>query len=166
MTEEHATSKLGKPVAAVTVLADAKLLPAVVDFVRKVADQLGLRGKAAEHLDRVVETICRNVIDHAFGPDEEGRYDVYLFRQPGQVVIAVEDQGLPFDYASLQDGSDTALQDMLHRSFADEVNFVNLGHRGNRVELVKHLPHADVLRFVPGRAGVRPSQSVRHRLRL
>jgi serine/threonine-protein kinase RsbW len=143
MTEEHGMSKLDKPVAAVTVLADAELLPAVVDFVRRTANQLGLRGKAAEHLDRAVETVCRNVIDHAFEPDEEGRYDVYVLRRPGQVVTAVEDRGLPFDYAPLQDGSDTALPDMLHRSFADEIRFVNLGRRGNRVELVKHLPYAD-----------------------
>jgi anti-sigma regulatory factor (Ser/Thr protein kinase) len=144
MTDDPVTSKLDKQVAAVTVLADAELLPAVVDFVKRTANQLGLRGKAAEHLGRVVETICRNVIDHVFGPDEEGRYDVYVFRQPGQVVIAIEDQGLPSDYVSLQDGSGTGLPDTLHRSFADEIRFVNLGRRGNRVELVKHLPHADV----------------------
>lgn len=144
MTDENGTSKLDKSVAAVTVLADAELLPAVVDFVRRAAKKLGLRDKAAEHLDRAVETVCRNVIDHAFESDEEGRYDVHVLRRPGQVVIAVEDRGLPFDYAPLQDGSDTALPDILHQSFADEIRFVNLGRRGNRVELVKHLPHADV----------------------
>ncbi|MDQ3833234.1 MAG: ATP-binding protein [Actinomycetota bacterium] len=144
MRDEHETSKLDKPVAAVTVLADVELLPAVVDFVRRTANQLGLRDKAAEHLDQAVGTVCRNVIDHAFESDEEGRYDVYVLRRPGQVVIAIEDRGLPFDYAPLQDASDTALPDMLHRSFADEVRFVNLGPCGNRVELIKHLPHADV----------------------
>ena len=143
MTDEHEMSKLDKSVAAVTVLADAELLPAVVDFVRRAANQLGLRDKAAEHLDRAVGTVCRNVIDHAFEPDEEGQYAVHVLRQPGQVVIAVEDQGLPFDYVPLQ-GGDKALPDMLHRSFADEIRFVNLGRRGNRVELVKHLPHPDV----------------------
>src|SRR5919202_4172283 len=144
MTDEHETSKLDKPVAAVTVLADVELLPAVVDFVKRTANQLGLRDKAAEHLDQAVGTVCHNVIDHAFESDEEGRYDVYVLRRPGQVVIAIEDRGLPFDYAPLQDASDTALPDMLHRSFADEVRFVNLGPCGNRVELIKHLPHADV----------------------
>jgi anti-sigma regulatory factor (Ser/Thr protein kinase) len=144
MTDEHETSKLDKSVATVTVLADGELLPAVVDFVRKVANQLGLRDEAAEHLDQAVGTVCRNVIDHAFEPDEEGRYDVCVLRRPGQVVIAIEDRGLPLDYVPLQDTSDTALPDMLHRSFADEIRFVNLGRRGNRVELVKHLPHADV----------------------
>ncbi len=143
MTDKRETSNLEKTVASVTVLADPAFLPLVVGFVRSTAHQLGLRGKAAEHLDRAVERVCRNVIDRAFEPDEEGRYDVYVLRRPGQVVIAVEDQGLPFDYVPLQDGSDTALPDMLHRSFADEIRFVNLGRRGNRVELVKHLPHAD-----------------------
>src|SRR5918997_537145 len=144
MTDEHGASKLDKSVAAVTALADAELLPAVVAFVRRVASQAGLRDRAAEHLDRAVETVCHNVIEHAFEPDEEGRYDIHVLRRPGQVVIAVEDRGLPLDYVPLQDGSDTALPDMLHRSFADEIRFVNLGRRGNRVELVKHLPHADV----------------------
>src|SRR5215216_1776630 len=144
MTAEHVTSNLDRPVASVTVLADAELLPAVVDFVRRTANQLGLRGKAAEHLDLAVERVCRNVIDRAFEPEEVERYDVYVLRRPGQVIIAVEDRGLPFDYVPLQEGSDTALPDMLHRSFADEIRFVNLGRRGNRVELVKHLPHADV----------------------
>ena len=91
MTDEHEMSKLDKSVAAVTVLADAELLPAVVDFVRRAANQLGLRDKAAEHLDWAVGTVCRNVIDRAFEPDEEGQYAVNVLRQPGQVVIAVED---------------------------------------------------------------------------
>src|SRR5919202_2633962 len=117
MTDEHEMSKLDKSVAAVTVLADAELLPAVVDFVSRAANQLGLRDKAAEHLDQAVGTVCRNVIEHGFEPGEEGRYDVYVLRRPGQVVIAIEDRGLPFDYACFQDGSDTVLPEMLHRSF-------------------------------------------------
>src|SRR5918998_6633721 len=144
MTDNRETSKLEKTVASVTVLADATLLPAVVDFVKRTTHQLELNDTDAEHLGQAVETVCRNVIDRAYEPEEEGQYDVYVLRRPGQVVTAVEDRGLPFDYAPLQDGSDTALPDMLHRSFADEIRFVNLGRRGNRVELVKHLPRADV----------------------
>ncbi len=36
------------------------------------------------------------------------------------------------------------MPDILDQSFVDEICFVNLGRRGNRVELVKHLPYADV----------------------
>ena len=144
MTDKRGTAKLEKIVASVTVLASAALLPAVVDFVKRAAHQLGLNDTDAEHLGWAVETVCRNVIDRAYEPEEEGRYDVYVLRRPGQVVIAVEDRGLPFDFAPLQTGNETALSDTLHRSFADEIRFINLGRRGNRVELIEHLPHADV----------------------
>ena len=149
MTDDHRTQEPERPVARVTVTTGAELLPAVVDFVRQVSHRLGLGDKATEQLDLAVETVCRNVIEHAFDPDEEGQYDVEILRRPGQVVITVEDHGLPFDYARLQDGGDTVLPEMLHHSFADEVCFINLGRGGNRVELIKHLPHDDVRDHLP-----------------
>src|SRR5918994_478335 len=138
-----------RSVARVTVTTDAELLPVVVDFVRRVARQLWLRDRAAERLDHAVETVCRNVIEHAFEANEEGRYDVEVLRRPARIVIAVEDRGLPFDYAPLRDTENTALPEMLHHSFADEVRFINLGRGGNRVELIKHLPHGDVREELP-----------------
>jgi serine/threonine-protein kinase RsbW len=149
VTDDHRAQKPERPVARVTVTTGAELLPAVVDFVRQVSHRLGLGDKATEQLDLAVETVCRNVIEHAFDPDEEGQYDVEILRRPGQVVITVEDHGLPFDYARLQDGGDTVLPEMLHHSFADEVCFINLGRGGNRVELIKHLPHDDVRDHLP-----------------
>jgi serine/threonine-protein kinase RsbW len=143
MTDKNEAPKLEEPVVRVTVSTDPEFLPPVVDFVRQTAHRLGLRDEAAEHLDRVVEVVCRNVIEQAFEPDDDGRYDVLVFRRPGQIVVAVEDQGLPFDYECFRDGQ-SVLSEMVHRSFADEVRFVNLGRGGNRVELVKDLPHADV----------------------
>src|ERR687889_1826458 len=74
--------------------------------------------------------------------------DVDVLRRPGRVVVAVEDQGLPFDYGSLQDDKDRTALEVLHRSF-DETRFINLGRRGNRVELLKHLPHTDVRDHLP-----------------
>jgi serine/threonine-protein kinase RsbW len=144
-TDDRGTPEPERPVARVTVATDAELLPAVVDFVRQAARQLGLRDKGAGQLVRAVETVCRNVIEHAFDPDQEGgQYDVEILRRPGRVVIAVEDRGLPFDYARLRGGRDTALPEMLHHPFADEIRFINLGRGGNRVELIKHLSRADV----------------------
>jgi anti-sigma regulatory factor (Ser/Thr protein kinase) len=142
--EVFETTKAEKLVARVTVPADAAFLPSVTDFLRQMVHRLGLLDEDAERLDRVVEVVCRNVIEHAFEPDEDGWYDAYAVRRPGQVVIAIEDRGLPFDYACFRDGSDRALPDMLRQSFADETRFINLGRRGNRVELIKYLPYADV----------------------
>src|SRR5215210_6439775 len=147
MDETRALSE--EQIARVTVRADANFLTPLASFVEHTAEKLGLGGKDAGHLKRAMETVCQNVIDNAFGPDDDGRYDVHVLRRPGKLVLAVEDQGLPFDYTPLQDDGDQNLAQMLHRSFADEVRFVNLGRRGNRVELVKHLPHADVRERLP-----------------
>jgi serine/threonine-protein kinase RsbW len=149
MTDEHKTTRLEESVARVTVSADIGFLPPVIDFVRQTAHRLGLLHEAAEHLDRVVEVVCRNVIEHAFEPGDDGRYDVYILRRPGQVVVAVEDRGLPFDYDRFKDG-DPMLRGMMQQSLADEVRFVNLGRGGNRVELVKDLPQADAREGLTG----------------
>ena len=149
MADERRTPALERLVARVTVMTDAELLPAAVDFVRQVARQLGLGDKATDRLNRAVETVCRSVIEHAFDPDEEGQYDIEILRRPGQAIIAVEDQGLPSDYAHLRDDGDTALPEVLRHPFADEVRFINLGRGGNRVELIKHLPHGDVREALP-----------------
>ena len=146
MTESKAMPE--EPIARVTVSADTGFLPPVIHFVKQMSDRLGLGEAAAEHMDRAFELVCRNVIQHAFGPGEEGSYDVYVLRGPGQVVVAVEDQGLPFDYSRLQEGKDRTLLEIVHRSF-DEIRFINLGRHGNRVELIKHLPHTDVRDHLP-----------------
>jgi serine/threonine-protein kinase RsbW len=139
MTEMKATPE--EPIARLTISADAGFLPPVIEFVKQMTLRLGLRD--SEHLGRAVELVCLNVIEYAFGSEEEGSFDVKVLRQPGQVVVAIEDQGLPFDYKRLQDGEDRTVLEMLHRSF-DETRFVNLGRRGNRVELLKHLSLTDV----------------------
>ena len=144
VTDESGTPKLEESVARVTVLADAGLLPAVVDFVRQAAHRLGLRHEDTKRLDRAVAVVCRNVIEHAFDPQEGGEYDVHVLRRPGQVVVAVEDRGLPFDYADLRYGEDSSLPEVLRGSFTDGMRFVNLGRGGNRVELIKDLPHPDI----------------------
>ena len=149
MTDEGGTLQPERAVARVTVTTDEELLPVVVDFVRRVAHRLGLRNRAAERLDLAVETVCRNVVEHAFEAGEEGSYDVEVLRRPGRVVIAVEDRGLPFDYAPLRDAGTTALPETLRHSFADEVHYINLGRGGNRVELIKQLPHGDVREELP-----------------
>jgi anti-sigma regulatory factor (Ser/Thr protein kinase) len=146
MTEMKATPE--EQIARVTVRAESDFLTPLVSFVEHTAERLGLGGDETGHLKQAVETVCLNVIDNAFGPDDDGRYDVHVLRRPGLVVVAVEDQGLPFDYRRLQDGEDRSVLEILHRAF-DETRFINLGRGGNKVELVKHLPHADVRDHLP-----------------
>jgi len=69
------------------------LLPAIPFF-----------GRAADvsDLERAVEEVCLNVVEHGFEPGQAASFDVALLRRPGHVVVAVEDRGLPYDFADLE----------------------------------------------------------------
>ena len=84
MTEMKVASE--EQVARVTVSADAALLQPVIEFVGRMTHQLGLIDD--EHIEGAVELVCLNVIEHAFGPEEKGSYDVYVLRGPGRVAVA------------------------------------------------------------------------------
>jgi anti-sigma regulatory factor (Ser/Thr protein kinase)/GNAT superfamily N-acetyltransferase len=135
-------------VARITLTAKTEFLSAVASFVREISMKLGLAGNDIERLELVVEEACMNVIEHAFDPGEQGFFDVVILRKPGQVVVAVEDQGLPFDFRKFDADKESGLGVMLMKAFADEIHFLNLGRRGKRVELVKNLPYKDVEAYI------------------
>ncbi|MBN1188215.1 MAG: ATP-binding protein [Dehalococcoidales bacterium] len=128
-----------KQIIRLTLLARLELLPGIINMVRETAGKLGLDDRDAYRLELVVEEACVNVIEHAF-EDESGNFDITLLRRPGQIVVAVEDRGLPFNYKNLEAGHLSGLGTILMKAFADEVHFLNLGRNGKRVELVKNLP--------------------------
>ncbi|MBN2463707.1 MAG: GNAT family N-acetyltransferase [Dehalococcoidia bacterium] len=135
-------------VARVTLVAKVEFLPAVASFLREISNKLGLAGNDIGRLELVVEEACMNVIEHAFDPDEQGYFDVVILRKPGQVVVAVEDQGLPFDFRKFDVEKESGIGTILMKAFADEIHFLNLGRRGKRVELVKNLPYKDVEAYI------------------
>jgi serine/threonine-protein kinase RsbW len=126
-------------VVRLNLLAKLDFLPGATALVRDVTCKLGLEDKDARRLELVVEEACVNVIEHAF-EDEVGSYDIVIARRPGQIVVAVEDQGLPLDIKKIEEDGETGLGVALMRAFADEVHFLNLGRQGKRVELIKTLP--------------------------
>src|ERR1700675_1637575 len=84
-------------------------LPAALGFLREVAGQLGLGPPDVAGLARAVEEVCLNVIEHGFEPGQPASFDVVILRRPGQLVVAVEDRGLPFDWSRLEAGTGSAL---------------------------------------------------------
>jgi anti-sigma regulatory factor (Ser/Thr protein kinase) len=126
-------------VARLTLQSRLDFLPDATALVRDITHKMGLDERDAARLELVVEEACVNVIEHAF-EGEIGSYDIVIERRPGQIVVGVEDQGLPFDFKQYQDNQESGLGMVLMKAFADEVRFLNQGRRGKRVELVKHLP--------------------------
>ncbi|MEI6576011.1 MAG: ATP-binding protein [Bacteroidota bacterium] len=118
------------------------IVPALM-LVKAIASKEGFTDKQLFHIETVTEEACLNVIQHAFEPGDEGSFDLIVTRQPGRIVIAIEDKGLPFDSTVLESGEQGGLGLRLMRGFADEVKFYSMGRNGKRVEMVKYLPRED-----------------------
>lgn len=129
-----------KEVARLTIAAERRYLSGVVELIHHVGLGLGLNQKRARELEQAADEAITNVIQHAFDQEGAGSYTVIISRRPGQVLVAIEDQGLPFDLESFRVGDRTGLGHQLLRRYADEVRFYNRGAAGKRLELFKHLP--------------------------
>jgi serine/threonine-protein kinase RsbW len=127
-------------IGRITLLADGEYLGAALSFIREAAGRLGLTSSDVTALVRAVEEVSLNVIEHAFEPGRPATFDIVLLRGPGEVVVAIEDRGLPFDWKLLEANPHSGLTVPSLTGFADAVRFSNLGPRGNRVEIVKRLP--------------------------
>lgn len=123
-----------------TVPAVTDSLSTVMAVVRDLALRHGFDDLQAGRLEVMAEEACGNVIKHAFEPGTENTFDLMVLRRPGQLVFAVEDQGLPFDVEKVEAGKEPGLGVQLMRAFADELRFINLGPGGKRVEMRKDLP--------------------------
>jgi len=132
-----------KTLARLNLIARIDYLPAALALVKTIAASEGFTDRQLLHIETFTEEACANVIEHAFDPGEEGVFDLLLIRRPGQIVIAIEDQGLPFDHTVLESGEVGGLGLRLMRGLADEVKFFSLGRKGKRVELIKYLPRVD-----------------------
>jgi anti-sigma regulatory factor (Ser/Thr protein kinase) len=126
-----------------TLQAKLDFLPGAIGLVREITAKLGLPDLECRRMELVVEEACVNVIEHAF-EGEEGNFDIIVVRRPGQIVIAVEDRGLPIDLKKLEEGQESGLGMVLMKAFADEVHFMNLGRQGKRVEMIKNLPEKNI----------------------
>jgi serine/threonine-protein kinase RsbW len=133
---ESAERQIGR----VTLAAERAYVAAVLAFLREAAGQVGLAAPEAAALGRAVEEVCVNVIECGFEPGQAATFDVALWRRPGQIVVAVEDRGRPFDFARLEAGTTSGPAAPSLAACADAIRFLNLGTGGNRVEIVKRLP--------------------------
>jgi serine/threonine-protein kinase RsbW len=129
--------------ARVTVRADPHFLPALTDLVSDIATTAGLDKEGARKLDTVLDQVFRNVVEQGYKGDADQWIDVSVSRRTHALVVAVEDKGLPFDYRRLQANQDSRFTAILSAGYVDQVNFLNRGPGGNRVELIRELPAED-----------------------
>lgn len=133
-----------RQLAHLNVIAEDSVIVPVRDFVSRL---LATQGVPAEHLPRfelMIEEACLLVMQTAFDPGETGDFDIIVSRRPNQIVVAVEDRGLPCDFDQGAADAESQLGLVLMRAFADEVVFHTLGTGGKRIEVIKDLPAVSV----------------------
>ncbi|MGH7801303.1 MAG: GNAT family N-acetyltransferase [Thermodesulfobacteriota bacterium] len=131
-------------IARLTVLADDRYLGAVTDLIADIAKVTGLDEESARKLDAIIDEVLQKIFEYGYEGDTTQSVHVVVSRRAHSLVIAIEDKGLPFDYLRIEQRGDPRFSSFLSKGYADQVHFVNLGPSGNRVELVKELPSAEV----------------------
>ncbi len=129
--------------ARLTVLADPRFLPTLVDLAADIATTVGLGREEARKLDLVLSEVFCNIVEEGYQGDTSQSLDVTLSLRGHALVVAVEDTGLPLDYRRLQEGRNSRFASILQAGYVDQVHFMNRGPYGNRVELIRELPAED-----------------------
>ena len=124
--------------AKLTIQARENFVPSATGLVRGIAIQEGFGDKEAARLELVAEEACVNVIRHALEGNTQATFDVIVEKRPGQFVLAIEDQGLPFDWRQWERAEGGGIGRKLMQAFTDEIRFLNLGHRGKRLEFIRN----------------------------
>ena len=125
----------------VDVKAEMEFLPIILKMVRNVCRLCGFDEETSKGIMLATEEACSNVIEHAYGPDEQGRYQVEIKRKPGKIVVKVKDQGIPFNLKLLDEAKTSDLGFRLMKAYSDDVKSKYRGKKGKEVKIIKYLSY-------------------------
>ena len=122
-------------------------------FVQRACDRAALDPGVAFDVRLATEEVVTNVIEHGYaGGAVPGPVTVRFRRDPGQVVVTVEDLAPPFDPSAIRPVDPAAPLEArrigglgwhIVTRVMDEVRHELRHPRGNRLTLVKRLPSPD-----------------------
>jgi anti-sigma regulatory factor (Ser/Thr protein kinase) len=135
--------------------ADKAFLPLARAFVRELYSLAGISSQEGQNLELAVEEACAETLDQGPYFGETGTFTLKGELGRSALILAVFDQGLPFDpcsapsYCPPRDGdvnraSTSGLGLFLIRHAADHVEWINHGREGKEMRLTKYLPQADI----------------------
>lgn len=136
--------------AQIVIQAKIEQLPDLERWVEVLAAQLLLPPSLVHRVDLCLTEIVTNLVDYGYPHGEVGAVRIHCWRQPGQIVIRVEDDGIAFDPTkyvppdlptSLADATMGGRGIRLVRHFADELHHVRAVD-GNQLTLVFRNPAA------------------------
>lgn len=132
----------------------ADIVAAPVAMAGEVA---GLATAAARHLGDAAAAVCRVVEDTAFDDSEAVELVVSVRRHAHDVMVAIDDRGMPFNQSGIEAVDARVVRAALERGDIAEFDHFSRGRNGNRSVLISHLPPGpDVREQPPVPAGNEP----------
>ncbi|MBI4928234.1 MAG: ATP-binding protein [Anaerolineae bacterium] len=121
-------------------------LAQIGEFIRGITDKAGLNNFAAYTVEMAVDEACSNIIEHAYGAEDQGPITCTCKVNTKGLTIILEDRGRPFDpelvsepdvTGELEDRPSHGLGLFFIRQWMDEVEFEFESGNGNRLTLYK-----------------------------
>lgn len=118
----------------------------VAAVVQAGAPDLGLTTEEGARLALAAGAVARAVYARGFDDPAEAAVDVTLLRVGHQVMVRIDDRGLPFN-AAAEDALDMdVIEQALQAGWIDTMSHESRGRDGNRTVLVRHLDPGPDLR--------------------
>jgi serine/threonine-protein kinase RsbW len=121
-------------------------LAAIGEFVASAAEAAGLDACAIYAVQLAVDEACSNIIEHAYGAEEQGDIECTYHIQSDGLTVVLRDYGRPFNPADVPDPDTKAcLEDRptgglglyFIRQLMDQVHFEFAPDSGNVLTMIK-----------------------------
>jgi anti-sigma regulatory factor (Ser/Thr protein kinase) len=123
-------------------------LESLAPWIQTVAQQLSLTAETTFRIDLILAEVITNIVEYAYSPGQFNPILIKIKQQANQLVIEVQDQGIPFDPlqappvtlpTTLQSANIGGLGIHLLRHYSDECFYQRLNDQ-NQLTIIIHLP--------------------------
>ena len=101
--------------------------------------EVGLSLAQSAHLASAAGAVVRAIDLRGFDNREEAAVDLSLVVVGHQVIVRIDDRGLPFNYAAEDEVDGAVITESLEKGWIDEFRHESLGRSGNRTVLARHI---------------------------
>lgn len=114
-------------IVGVRVRAEPASVDLVHDIVRYYAGIYGLGSEDTNRFLVVIEEAMSQVISYGFPGNPDAMFDVALRIEGTELIVAITDKGVPYDYESLSADDDAEMSVRLLKGFADGASLTCIG---------------------------------------
>lgn len=121
-------------------------LATIGEFVNRAAEAAGLDACAAYAVQMAVDEACSNIIEHAYGGEEQGDIECTCRTNDDGLTVILRDHGRPFDptcvpepdlQANIEECTVGGLGLYFMRKLMDKVHFESTPDSGNVLTMTK-----------------------------